>query len=285
MLFLGFVIAAVGFSVYVFVKVAAVPSAAQPPVLSESPARVYGFVEPAGREVFVCPPMARRVTRIWVGEGDRVEVGQTICSLENSVELRDVALASARVRSYEKAVEISRDLRDRARDLYAESATAEVDYTQSRLRAELDSVNLRVAIEEIGRAEAVLERLDMKSPINGVVYKLDVRLGETLKAGDSSEDCPIVLGAEDLWVRLYVETFWTDRVAIGTVYTIYDSETAESIGTAKVIYKAPYLTRRDFRTEDARERFDTGYQEVVLELATEKQRVPIGLSVVADLAN
>ena len=284
MLFLGFMIAAIGFSVYAFVKVAAAPSAAEPPMLSEAPARVYGFVEPAGREVFVCPPMIRRVTGIWVGEGGRVEVGQRICTLENSVELRDVALAGARVESYEKALEISRDLRDRARDLYTESAAAEVDYTQSRLKAELDSVNLRVATEELRRAEAVLDRLDLKSPIDGIVYKLDVRLGETVTAGDGTEDCPIVLGAETLWVRLYVETFWMDRVAIGAVAMIYDSETGESIGTGRVIYKAPYLTRRDFQTEDARERFDTGYQEVVLELAPEKQNVPIGLSVVAELA-
>jgi hypothetical protein len=42
--------------------------------------------------------------------------------------------------------------------------------------------------------------------------------------------------------------------------------------------------RRDFRTEDTQERFDTKFQEVVLLLKKEKDNIPIGLSVVAELS-
>jgi multidrug efflux pump subunit AcrA (membrane-fusion protein) len=276
--------AAVCFTVYTFIRVSASYTAAQPPDMAESPARVYGFVEPAGREVLVWPPSARRVTAIWVSEGDTVSAGQKLCTLENSVEQQDLQLARARVASALKALELSRDLRDRAERLLADDATAEIEYTQARLTAELDSVNVVVAREEVDRAEAALDLLELRSPIGGRVYRFNVRLGESLSAGEGGEECPILLGSPEFWVRLYVESFWGERVQEGMNYAVYDAETGESIGTGTVIYKAPYLGRRGFRSEDVSERFDVGYREVVLDLMTEKTDLPLGLSVVADLA-
>jgi hypothetical protein len=112
------------------------------------------------------------------------------------------------------------------------------------------------------------------------VYKCDVRLGETLSAGDNTR---IILGSPDLWVRLFVEAYWKDRVTVGSEFSIYNSETDEQIGVGTVIFKAPYMGRRNFRTEDSQERFDTKFQEVVLELVSSKEDVPIGLSVIAEL--
>jgi multidrug efflux pump subunit AcrA (membrane-fusion protein) len=278
------VVIAVGFSVYSFIEVSATAPAAEPPLLEDAPARVYGFIEPAGREVYVCPPLTRRVTAIWVTEGDMVEKGQKLCTLENSVELRDIDLARARVEAARKNLEISRDLRDRKAELYGDRATSELEYTQARLKAELDSVNLLVAGEELRRAVTVADQLELNAPVDGVVYRFDVRLGETLVVGEGARECPIMLGSTDLWVRLYVESFWADRIAEGAQYEIYSSETGEKIGTAKVLFSAPYLGRRGFRTEDVNERFDTGYREVVLSLEPVKATIPIGLSVVADLA-
>lgn len=275
---------AVCFTVYAFVRVSVTSSAAEPPGLDQSPARVYGFVEPAGREVLVWPPFARRVIAVWVAEGDTVSQGERLCTLENSVERQEVELAHARVASYGKAFELSRDLRDRAMKLLADSATAEIEYTQARLKAEFDSTNLMVAREEVKRARALLDQLELRSPIDGIVYKFDVRLGESLSPGDGGEECPVVLGSPDFWVRLYVESFWGDKVRKGTTYEVHDAETGEYIGTGTVVYKAPYLGRRGFRSEDVNERFDVGYREVVLDLVTEKTDLPLGLAVIADLA-
>ncbi len=75
-----------------------------------------------------------------------------------------------------------------------------------------------------------------------------------------------------------------NRIALASHYTIYDSETNEYLGEGEVLYKAPYVGRRNFRTEDTQERFDTKFQEVVLSLQGTKDTIPIGLSVVAELA-
>lgn len=127
-----------------------------------------------------------------------------------------------------------------------------------------------------------MDQLELRSPLDGVVYRLDVRLGEMLAAAGEAE-CPIVVGSSDLCVRLYVESFWAGKVEIGAEYAVIDAETGEVIGRGTVIEKAPYLGRKSFQTDEPGERFDTGYREVVLELEAEKADIPIGLSVIAEV--
>ncbi len=268
------------FILYSLMISSAPPKAAEPPVLSESPARVYGVVEPAGREVFVSPPVTKEVVQIFVKEGDMVRKGQILCLLDNDVERAELALAEAKVVSAEKSIDITSDDMSRKKTLYAQKVDSEFGYTQARLKKELDVSNFRVALQEVELATARLKELEMTSPIDGRVYKFDVRLGETLASGDITR---IIVGSPDLWVRFFIESFWMDRIIPGARYKIYHSETNGYLGSGEVLYRAPYMGRRDFRTEDVQERFDTKFQEVVLSFTPEKEGIPIGLSVVAEL--
>jgi multidrug efflux pump subunit AcrA (membrane-fusion protein) len=256
------------------------PTVAAPPVVNNTPARIYGTVEPAGREVFVSPTVTRQVIQIFVREGDAVRRGQILCILENSVELAQYRAAVAKAESASKVHELSEDTFKRNKDLYENKILSNYDYTQARLKEEVDSVNLEVAMKEAELAKAQLDQLELKSSIDGKVYKFDVRLGESLSAGDNKL---ITLGPKELWVRLYVESYWMDRIKDGDRYKVYDSETNEYIGLGEVVYKSPYLGGREFRTEDVRDRSDIKFQEVVLQLEGEKPTIPIGLSVVAEL--
>lgn len=261
-------------------KSSAPPQVAQPPVLSEAPVRVYGTVEPAGREVFVSPPMTKRVVEVFVKEGDTVKPGQRLCDLESSVEQAQVDLAEARVASAQKSLEISNDDLGRTKNLFAKQVDSEFKFTQSRLQNALEVKRLKVADTELQVAKAQQEQCVLRSPVEGVVYKFDVRLGETLQAGDNTR---IILGSSALWVRLAVESFWKDKIKAGTAYNVYDSETRDYLGTGRVMSRVQYMGRRNFRTEDTQERFDTKFQEVVLDLKPEKKQIPIGLSVIAEM--
>ncbi|MCX5898272.1 MAG: efflux RND transporter periplasmic adaptor subunit [Proteobacteria bacterium] len=272
--------ALINFMLTSFVKSSKPPQVAKPPVLPETPARVYGKIEPAGREVYVSPPMTKRVVAIYVKEGDMVKKGQALCSLESEVETAQVNLTLSKIESAKKMLEITQDDFKRKKNLYVQKTDSEFSYTQSRLKSELDANSIAVAELEAQLAKAQLEELQLKSPVDGMVYKFDVRLGETLAAGDNTR---IILGAQDLWVRLFVESYWLDRVKPGSQYKVYNSETNKLIGSGKVVFALPYVGRRDFRTEDSQERFDTKFQEVVLALDDKQGEAPIGLSVMAVL--
>jgi multidrug efflux pump subunit AcrA (membrane-fusion protein) len=276
---LAIVILGLFFIISSFKKSSSPPKVANPPDLSEVPARVYGIMEPAEREVFVSPPITKRVIEVYVRERDLVKSGQRLCDLENSIEQEQMRLAQAKVALAQKNLEISLDELNRAKKLYKKRVDTEYKYAQAKFQKELNMKRLKVANHELDVAKAQLEQTVLRSPIDGIVYKFDVRLGETLSAGDNER---IILGSSGLWVRLFIESFWKDKVRTGLQCKIFDSETLEYLGIGKIIKRAPYMGRRDFRTEDAQERFDTKFQEVILELNPEKENIPIGLSVVAE---
>lgn len=261
-------------------KSSAPPQVAVPADPADAPVRLYGMIEPAGREVPVGPSMSRRVTQIFVAEGDRVTVGQRLCNLDSNVEQEQVNLAHARMALAEKSLELSNDELQRTRNLFAKSVDSEYKYTQARLQNAMELKKLKVAASELDVAKAQLEETILRAPADGLVYKFDVRIGETLQAGDNSK---IVLGAPRLWVRLAVESFWKDRVQDGAVLKVYDSETRQYLGRGTVVHRVPYMGRRNYRTEDLQERFDTKFQDVVLDLKAEAKDIPIGLSVIAEL--
>ncbi len=276
------VIAGSMFIVTSFLKASRPPQAAQPPVIAQAPVRVYGVIEPSGREVFVSPPLSRRIISLHASEGDTVVRGQLLAELENLVERAQVTLNEAKIELARKAIELEDDNMKRSRQLYTKNIDSEYTYTQARLRKELEEKRLAVASDELRHAQAQLEQTLLRSPIDGIIYKFDLRLGETLASGDNSR---IVLGEQGYWARMWVESFWRERVKPGTQYDLYDSETREKIGTGRFLKRIPYMGRRDFRTEDMQERFDTKFQEVILEVTPVNEKLPIGLTVVAELAD
>ena len=262
-----------------FRRSSAPPLAAGETDISALPARVYGVTEPAGREVFVSPSITRYVTDVYVKAGDSVKEGQRLCDLESSVEKSEVELAMAKVSLSQKSLELSIDELNRTKALYKTKIDSEYKYVQAKIQKEVELKRLKVANNELDVSRAKFDQTVLRAPVDGIVYKFDVRLGETLTAGDNSL---IVMGAKGLWVCLSVESFWKDKVNEGAECKVYDSETQEYIGEGRVISRVPYMGRRNFRTEDLQERFDTKFQEAFAELKPARENIPIGLSVFAE---
>ena len=275
------VLAGSAFIVSSFLKASRPPQAAEPPVISATPVKVFGVIEPAGREVFVGPPLSRRIISVHAVEGDTVVRGQLLAELENSVERAQVALNETKIELARKAIELEEDSMKRSQQLFKKKIDSEYTYTQARLRKELEEKRLAVSSDELSHAQAQLEQTMLRSPIDGMIYKFDVRLGETLQSGDNSR---IILGEKGYWARMWVESFWRERISPESIYTLYDSETRKKIGTGKFLKRIPYMGRRDFRTEDLQERFDTKFQEVILEVEPiAGETLPIGITVMAEL--
>lgn len=251
------------------------------PVLANTPARVYGVVEPLGREVFVSPTVSRRVVEILVKEGDTIRKDQVLCVLEHDLEKENLAVAEAKTKEFQSQSAIAEEVLRRNTELIKKQVIAVSEFKDSQLLVRYRQKQWDGAKAEAALAKAQLEQLYLKSPIDGVVYKFDIRLGETFQAGDNTR---ITLGPPQRQVRLFVEVFWMDRIQVGSRYELSNVETGEKVGSGTVITVTQYVGRRDFRTEDSQERLDTKYQQVVLSLDPGFLPQPkIGLAVVATL--
>jgi multidrug efflux pump subunit AcrA (membrane-fusion protein) len=273
-------VAAAGLVFFIVSTIASInkaPLAAVPPDPGSAPVRVYGKIEPEGGAVKMSLPGGKRVLASYVTEGDEVRPGQKLCLFENSVEEARFNTALARVEAQKKAAEISLDEFLRKKKLFDTNIVPEFDYLVSLRKKELDEINVKVAAREADFAKAQLDTLTLTSPLDGKVYRFDLRPGESYRDGD---DTRILLGKPGLQVRLYVEVFWIGRLKVDGTYEVYNSETDEPLGTGRIVSQAPTLGPKRVQSEDPREREDTSFQEVVMALEPSQAFIPIGLTVV-----
>ena len=267
---------AVGYIAVALRRSGAPPEIGSPPSLPASPLRSYGVIEPLGREAFLSAPESRRVTAVFVKEGDRVGKGQPLLTLESDVEEKSLRVARLRVQEARAKLALTQDALRRYVNLAARKTVPEFEATKLRLQKVYEQQIAETAQGEVAQRAAELERLTLRSPLEGVVYKFDIRLGEFLTPQDYRK---IILGSQDKQVRLFVEVFWRDRLQLGDKLLIKNAENLEAIGVGEVTELAPYVGARDFRSEDPLERLDTKYMQVVVKLPPDIQ-APLGLQVI-----
>jgi multidrug efflux pump subunit AcrA (membrane-fusion protein) len=254
------------------------PQPSRTPALEASPARLYGLVEPLGREVFVGPLQARRVVQVAVAEGSPVKAGDVLVRLDADLEQRAVEIAEARLEEAVRRLAITQDELRRKRPLARDKAVPELEAARLELQASLEEQQIETARAELAARRTELEKLTLRAPVSGRVYKLDVRVGELLTPQDYER---IVVGRQEQQVRLFVETFWMNGIRPEDRFRVRDSETLRDLGEGVVREISPYVGTRGFRTEDRLERLDTKFAQVVLELKA-AQNLPLGLLVLCE---
>ncbi len=273
--------AAAYFAFHSFRQSSRPPSPSLTPDLDNAPLRIYGVLEPAGREIYCGPPAAKRVVAVLAREGEQVSVGQDIVRLDADVERAALRVAEAAVEEARARVALAEDEVDRLTRRVSADAVSQTELSRAVLTLELEKRGLETALATLDLRRAELAQLTLRSPCEGRIYRLDVRLGELLTPQDYAR---IVLGPQEKQVRLFVEVFWRDRVQLGDRFAVRDGETLAEIGTGSVVELLPSVGSRDFRTEDRLERLDTKYRQAILRFEAECH-APIGLLVLCERAS
>jgi|GEM_PF-258919 len=155
---------------------------------------------------------------------------------------------------------------------------AELDFSQKRLQAERIRKKISTANAELELKRRELAKMVLTSPIDGFVYKFDIRLGELLTPQDFQR---IVLGKWQKQIRMYIENYWLGKIRVGDLFEVKDAETLEPIGEGKVTEVSKYVGARDFRTEDSLERLDTKYAQAILSMSNNAD-IPLGKLVLCE---
>lgn len=170
-----------------------------------------GVIDPR-QMVKVGSPVPGILDVIHVDRGGYVKTGQVIATLQCGVEKASVDLARARsdmegtIKARKEELEFALRNQRRLRELYEKKAIPQNEWDQvetKRILAEhqlADALeNKKVADMELKRAQEVLSRMSIRSPVNGVVVE------KYLSPGEYIEDQAIVRLAQI--DPLYVEVF------------------------------------------------------------------------------
>lgn len=188
------------------------------------PAPLPAVTRPA-RDVSLAAPFDGRLASIWVEEGDIVERGDTLASMDDRVARAAVALAEADAR---KVAAIDRAVTDRdlaARDLErlqasaASGAATESELDRARNRFDAAEAALAAAHEtreiaqrRLALEQARLEEHHVRAPFAGIVVRIDSEAGAALNLAD-----PIVrmVSLETLKADLHLPASLYGGLAVG----------------------------------------------------------------------
>ncbi len=154
--------------------------------------------------IFVSPDEAGRVDTLSVREGEFIELGAPLFTVDPQLQQADVDMAKASVTNATLAFE-------RAQTLLKTSAG-----TQKTL--EDAEATLRTARARLNSAETRLARRKMASPVTGSVQQIYYRPGEVVPAGR-----PVVsiLPPGNIKIRFFVPETMLPKVALGNDVTVH----------------------------------------------------------------
>ncbi|MEX0811620.1 MAG: efflux RND transporter periplasmic adaptor subunit [Chitinophagales bacterium] len=129
---------------------------------------VQGTAE-SENSIAVSTDMGGLVTKVLVDEGDKVNEGQLLVQLDNSVVVKNID-------ELETSLELAKKLYEKQKRLWEKNIGSEVDYLQSKNRKEqLEG--------QLASAQAQLNKTKIKAPFSGTVDRIYVKVGEVASPG------------------------------------------------------------------------------------------------------
>lgn len=181
---------------------------------SEPPKTYQGWVE--ANLIFVAPDETGRLEALSVHEGEQVEAGAPLFTLENDLYTAEVRLNQAQVENAQQAF-------DRARMLLENQAGTQKAYDDAE-------AVLRTARARLNTAQTRLDRRKVASPVTGTVQQVYFRAGEMVTAGR-----PVlsILPPGNLKLRFFVPEAVLPRISYGETVSVHCDGCADGI-TARV---------------------------------------------------
>ena len=113
---------------------------------------------------------------------DRVRKGQVLLKLEPTIFNAQVAQAEANIASARASLRLAQATYRRNQQLVEQNFISTLALDQSMREAEVAQANLKLAQAQLDRARADLNNSVIRSPIDGVIIKRTIDLGQTVAA-------------------------------------------------------------------------------------------------------
>lgn len=120
------------------------------------------------------------VQRVFVEPGDWVKAGQTLATIERSVQSQQANSLAASVRVARADADIARSDYDRAQALVARGFISKADLERKAATRDAAIARVSVAQAQLGQAQAQMGRLDIRSPEAGLVLTRAVEPGQVV---------------------------------------------------------------------------------------------------------
>lgn len=175
-----------------------------------------------------------QVTQVYVDAGDWVRQGQTLVSVDRSVQAQQANALEAQIGVARADLQLAQNELDRALQLVARGFISKADVDRKTATRDSARARVNVANAQLAETRARNARLDIRAPVSGYVLERNVQPGQTVSAGsgilfrlakDGEMELQAALSEDDLalvseGVSATVTPVGTDRQFAGRIWQV-----------------------------------------------------------------
>ena len=124
-----------------------------------------------------------QVTRVYVDAGDWVKQGQTLISVDRSVQAQQAIALEAQIGVARADLQLAQNELDRGMQLVGRGFISKADVDRKTATRDSARARVNVANAQLAEARARNARLDIKAPVSGYVLERNVQPGQTVSSG------------------------------------------------------------------------------------------------------
>lgn len=126
------------------------------------------------------------VSRVYVDAGDWVKAGQTLISIERSVQIQQLEAQRAQISIAEADLKLAQSELDRAQQLIDRGFISKADVDRRVATRDSARARVRAAQAQANELSARTARLDIRAPSSGYILERNVEKGQTVSQGNST---------------------------------------------------------------------------------------------------
>lgn len=175
-----------------------------------------------------------QVVRVYVDAGDWVKQGQTLVSIDRSVQAQQAIALEAQIGVARADLQLAQNELDRGMQLVGRGFISKADVDRKTATRDSARARVNVANAQLAEARARNARLDIRAPVSGYVMERTVQTGQIVSAGsgilfrlakDGEMELQAQLSEDDLalvseGVTATVTPVGTDRQFTGRIWQV-----------------------------------------------------------------
>jgi RND family efflux transporter MFP subunit len=127
-----------------------------------------------------------RVTRVLVDAGTWVRAGQTLATVDRSVQAQQAAQLSAQVEAARANAALAQSNYERAQSLLGRGFVSKAEIDAKRATRDAAYAQVRVAQAQLGATRAQIGQLEVRAPTSGLVLARNVEVGQVVSPGNGA---------------------------------------------------------------------------------------------------
>jgi RND family efflux transporter MFP subunit len=222
-----------------------------------------GLTEPNSENINIGTHVTGVVKNINVQVGDAIKKGDILFTIENSEATADVAVAEANLTQAEADLNNQKDQFDIITNIKDSRAVSQDERNKSLRNLESARAKFESAKATLDAAKTRLDLHSVKSPIDGVVMTMNLRVGEFAQSSNNGDPLMRVGNLTPLHIRVDIDENDAWRFKAGANAKAFVRGNTEISVPLSFVRTEPYVRPKKSLTGESAERVDTRVLQII----------------------